>query len=67
MLVRLLGFLTLGCGCLVGQYREVATEREVAYVEEKGAACTIDAHRRNHSLTVKRPAKLAGAFRSRVA
>ena len=35
-LVRLLGFTTLQCGCLVGRYREVATNREVAYIEEKG-------------------------------
>ncbi len=35
-LVRLLGFTTLGCGCVTGHYREVATNREVTYVEEKG-------------------------------
>ena len=33
-LVRLLGFTTLACGCVVGRYREVATSREVTYVEE---------------------------------
>jgi hypothetical protein len=38
-LVRLLGFTTLTCGCVVGHYREVATSREVAYVEEKGTTC----------------------------
>ena len=44
-LVRLLGFTTLGCGCVVGRYREVATSREVTYVEEKGhpAAATATA------------------------
>ncbi len=67
MLVRLLGFLTLNCGCVVGQYREVGTGRDVAYIEEKGAACADDTHRRNHSLTLNRPARVPGAFRTRVA
>ena len=51
-LVRLLGFSTLGCGCVVGRYRDVGTSREVAYVEEKGAACHQHAHRRNHTIAV---------------
>ena len=50
-LVRLLGFTTLGCGCVTGRYREVATNREVTYVEEKGRGCQHHAHRRNHTLT----------------
>ncbi len=49
-LVRLLGFSTLACGCVIGRYREVATSREVAYVEEKGKACVSHDHRRNHTL-----------------
>ena len=49
-LVRLLGFTTLACGCVTGHYREVATNREVTYVEEKGTACHDQAHRRNHTL-----------------
>jgi hypothetical protein len=49
-LVRLLGFTTLGCGCVVGRYREVATSREVTYVEEKGKACGSHGHRRNHTI-----------------
>ncbi len=49
-LVRLLGFKTLGCGCVTGHYREVATSREVTYVEEKGPACSQHGHRRNHTL-----------------
>jgi hypothetical protein len=53
-LVRLLGFTTLGCGCVTGHYREVATNREITYVEEKGAACSQHAHRRNHTLTAAR-------------
>ncbi len=52
--VRLLGFTTLACGCIVGRYREVATSREVAYVEEKGANCAAHAHRRNHTVSTGR-------------
>jgi hypothetical protein len=51
-LVRLIGFTTLACGCVVGKYREVATSREVAYVEEKGRACGAHGHRRNHTIAV---------------
>jgi hypothetical protein len=54
-LVRLLGFTTLGCGCVVGRYREVATSREVTYVEEKGKTCPSDGHRRNHTIPADRP------------
>ena len=36
-LVRLLGFRTLACGCVIGRYRELATSRELTYIEEKGA------------------------------
>ncbi len=53
-LVRLLGFTTLGCGCVVGRYREVATSREVTYVEEKGESCGSHTHRRNHTLVTDR-------------
>jgi hypothetical protein len=53
-LVRLLGFSTLTCGCVVGRYREVATSREVAYVEEKGKGCASHGHRRNHTLAADR-------------
>ena len=53
-LVRLLGFSTLGCGCVVGRYRDVATSRELAYVEEKGADCHQHGHRRNHTLSIAR-------------
>jgi hypothetical protein len=49
-LVRLLGFVTLACGCVVGRYVDVTTEREVAYVEEKGRDCDRHAHRRNHTV-----------------
>lgn len=53
-LVRLLGFTTLGCGCVTGKYREVATQREVTYVEEKGSGCPHHGHRRNHTLAPAR-------------
>jgi hypothetical protein len=49
-LVRLLGFRTLACGCVVGRYRELATSREVSYVEEKGTSCNVHIHRRNHTI-----------------
>ena len=53
-LVRLLGFTTLTCGCVVGHYREVATSREVTYVEEKGKGCSTHGHRRNHTIAPER-------------
>jgi hypothetical protein len=52
-LVRLLGFTTLACGCVIGKYREVATSREVNYVEEKGHTCASHGHRRNHTVTIE--------------
>lgn len=53
-LVRLLGFRTLACGCVIGRYREVATSRELTYVEEKGARCQTYGHRRNHTVAPDR-------------
>lgn len=53
-LVRLLGFTTLACGCVTGHYREVATNREITYVEEKGTGCEQHGHRRNHTLASTR-------------
>ena len=53
-LVRLLGFRTLGCGCVIGRYRELATSREVTYVEEKGSTCELHGHRRNHTVAAER-------------
>jgi hypothetical protein len=55
-LVRLLGFATLACGCVVGRYRELSTSREVAYVEEKGGCCAAPGHRRNHTVAQDRMA-----------
>jgi hypothetical protein len=53
-LVRLLGFKTLGCGCVIGRYRELATSRELTYVEEKGGSCDLHGHRRNHTIATER-------------
>ena len=53
-LVRLLGFRTLACGCVIGRYRELATSREVMYIEEKGATCDTHGHRRNHTIAAER-------------
>jgi hypothetical protein len=50
--VRLLGFATLDCGCVVGRYQDVQANREVAYVEEKGTGCAAHLHRRNHTISV---------------
>jgi len=63
-LVRLLGFATLDCGCVVGRYRELAVNREVAYVEEKGATCSRHGHRRNHTVPPERTAVLSPVFRN---
>lgn len=64
-LVRLLGFKTLACGCVAGHYREVATSREIAYIEEKGSACAQHGHRRNHTLLPERAARPAAAIIAR--
>ena len=53
-LVRLLEFRTLTCGCVIGRYREVATSRELTYVEEKGHGCDMHGHRRNHTIAAER-------------
>ena len=58
-LVRLLGFTTLSCGCVVGKYRELATSREVTYVEEKGTSCGSHGHRRNHTIAIERLATVS--------
>ena len=58
-LVRLLGYTTLACGCVVGRYREVASSRELTYVEEKGLACGSHGHRRNHTVATERLATVS--------
>jgi len=48
-IVKLLGFETLGCGCVVGHYRDAGTIQVVTYVEEKATTCAEQSHRRNHA------------------
>jgi hypothetical protein len=55
-LVQLLGFTTMACGCVSGRYREMATSREVVYIEEKGATCGVAGHQRNQPLSADRVA-----------
>ena len=59
--VRLLGFSTLTCGCVVGRYRDVGSTREIVYVEEKGVSCDSHAHRRNHTVSAERERYYAAA------
>jgi hypothetical protein len=63
-LVRLLEFRTLTCGCVTGRYREVATSRELTYVEEKGPACELHGHRRNHTIVPDRPSSVPFAVKA---
>ncbi len=63
--VRLLGFHTLGCGCVLGEYRELASGRELTYVEEKGTACDQHGHRRNHTVAAPRNATLLALAEAR--
>ena len=53
-IVKLLGFETLGCGCVVGHYRDAGTVRVVTYIEEKASTCDQPGHRRNHALVARR-------------
>ena len=53
-IVKLLGFETLGCGCLVGHYRDAGTISVVTYVEEKAGGCGETGHRRNHAVLARR-------------
>ena len=60
-LVRLLGFTTLDCGCVSGQYRELRTDREITYIEEKGASCARTGHQRNQPVSADRIARGFGS------
>jgi hypothetical protein len=53
-IVKLLGFETLHCGCVVGHYRDAGTIRVVTYVEEKATSCGDISHRRNHAVLSRR-------------
>ncbi|MGE3844214.1 MAG: hypothetical protein AB7I50_21795 [Vicinamibacterales bacterium] len=54
--VRLRGYSTLSCGCVIGHYHELGSERDVSYVEQKGTSCANPKHRHNKTI---RPATLA--------
>ena len=60
-IVKLLGFDTLRCGCVVGHYRDAGTVRVVTYVEEKAVDCLDAAHRRNHAVPTRRRVPRAAA------
>lgn len=53
-IVKLLGFETLHCGCVVGHYRDAGTISVVTYVEEKATTCGDASHRRNHAVMSRR-------------
>lgn len=53
-IVKLLGFDTLTCGCVVGHYRDAGTISVVTYVEEKATTCGEASHRRNHAVMSRR-------------
>jgi threonine dehydratase len=65
--VKLLGFGTLACGCVVGRYRDMASLREVIYVEEKGPQCASAAHRQNHTISALRNGRTADGFQPALA
>ena len=60
-IVKLLGFETLGCGCVVGHYRDAGTISVVTYVEEKSVTCGDASHRRNHATMSRRRRGVSGA------
>ena len=55
-LVRLMGFTTLTCGCVTGRYRDVGSNREITYIEEKGSVCSSSGHVRNQPVSADRVA-----------
>ena len=65
--VKLLGFGTMPCGCVVGRYRDVASTREVVYVEERGPQCVSASHRQNHTITTLRDHRTPDAYQAAVA
>ncbi len=63
-IVRLLGYTTLSCGCLIVRYRDKATDEESIYVEAKGTRCFNPDHHRNGQLpTVRLERQDEGAAR----
>lgn len=60
--VKLLGFGTMPCGCVIGRYRDVASTREVVYVEEKGPLCASASHRQNHTISAQRDGRTSDGY-----
>ncbi|MGE0816924.1 MAG: hypothetical protein AB7O28_26465 [Vicinamibacterales bacterium] len=60
--VKLLGFGTMPCGCVIGRYRDVASTREVVYVEQKGPQCLSASHRQNHTISAIRDGRRPDAY-----
>ena len=60
--VKLLGFGTMPCGCVIGRYRDIASMREVVYVEEKDPQCASASHRQNHTISALRDGRTADGF-----
>jgi len=48
-LIALLGFKERTCGCVIGRYRELATHREITYVEQRGPDCAAGGHHGSQS------------------
>lgn len=55
-MVRLLGFRNLACGCVSGRYRDLDTNQELSYIEEKSPHCVDSAHQRNQPVSRHRVA-----------
>jgi hypothetical protein len=47
---------------VIGRYRELATSRELTYIEEKGTSCDTHGHRRNHTIGADRLGNAATQF-----
>ena len=62
LLFRLTGFATLGCGCLVGRYRDPSHDREPDYVEQKGYRCHLIDHSRDATIVSDALPTSAAAF-----
>lgn len=61
-IVKLLGFETLACGCVVGHYRDAGASLPVSYIEEKASSCLDATHRRNHALIARRRSAVPVTF-----
>jgi hypothetical protein len=46
----------MGCGCVSGRYRDVGSNREVTYIEEKGTTCAHAGHSADQPVSADRVA-----------